>query len=62
MVNPMLLPLVIILGVALWFILSFTFKPLGRFLSWIWKRALVALGMRDDDEDDQKSEEDMEEK
>lgn len=38
--NPVFVFLVILAAVAVWFLLSFVFYPLGRFVYRIWKDAV----------------------
>ena len=48
--NPALILLVLIALVALWFLLSFAFYPLGRILHRIWKDANEEINREDNTE------------
>ena len=37
--NPALIIIIALAAVALWFLLSFLFRPIGRFIYRIWKDA-----------------------
>lgn len=42
--------LLVILGIVLlWFLLAFTFRPIGRFFYRIWKDAIEAMNIKDTD-------------
>ena len=41
--NPVLIFLVLLGAVALWFILSFIFYPLGQFFYHLWKDAMTQM-------------------
>ena len=47
--NPALLILIIIFVVALWFLLSFLYKPIGKFIFRIGKDAIDEI-MEDEEE------------
>lgn len=38
--NPVLIALVVLGAVLLWFLLSFTFKPIGALFTALWKDAI----------------------
>lgn len=38
--NPVFVLIVIVSAVILWFLLSFTFKPIGRLFYRLWKNAV----------------------
>lgn len=46
--NPAFIFLVIIIAIVLWFILSFIFFPLGKFLYRIWKNAIDKLNKEEE--------------
>lgn len=48
--NPVFVILVIFASVAVWFLLSFVFYPLGRFIYRIWKDAVDEMN-REERED-----------
>lgn len=48
--NPAFIILVILAAVAVWFLLSFVFYPLGRFIYRIWKDAVDEMN-REERED-----------
>lgn len=48
--NPAFILIVLIVLVALWFLLSFAFRPLGKFLHSIWKDAMDAMSNEDEKE------------
>ena len=48
--NPAFILIVLIVLVALWFLLSFAFKPLGKLLHSIWKDAIDAMNVEDEKE------------
>lgn len=56
--NPVFMFLVILGAVALWFLLSFVFYPLGKFLWRLWKDAKEEMNR----EDNEKGEENENEK
>lgn len=47
--NPAFILLVLLALVALWFLCSFAFYPLGRLLSRIWKDAKDEINRQDND-------------
>lgn len=49
--NPAFLILVILGLVALWFLLSFVFYPLGRLICRIWKDAVDEIKKNDESEE-----------
>lgn len=48
--NPVFVILVILGAVLLWFLLSFVFYPLGRFLYRLWKDATDEMNKEDKNE------------
>lgn len=48
--NPAFILIVLIALVALWFLLSFAFRPLGKFIYRIWKDADDAMNKEDEEE------------
>ena len=48
--NPAFILIVLIVLVALWFLLSFAFRPLGKLLHSIWKDAMDAMDNEDEKE------------
>lgn len=53
--NPALLILIILLLIAIWFLASFLYKPLGKLIHSIWKDAIDT--MNENDEENKKREE-----
>lgn len=49
--NPAFIILVILGAVVLWFLLSFVFYPLGRFIYRIWKDAVDEINRKDESEE-----------
>lgn len=49
--NPVFVFLVILAAVAVWFLLSFAFYPLGRFVYRIWKDAIDEMKRKDESEE-----------
>lgn len=49
--NPVFVFLVIAATVALWFLLSFAFRPIGRFFYRIWKDAVDEINKNDESEE-----------
>ncbi len=45
--NPVFFILIILGAIALWFLLSFVFFPLGRLLYRIWKDAVDEINKND---------------
>ena len=54
--NPAFILIVLLAVVALWFLLSFAFKPLGKFFYRIWKDAKDAINEEDNAENKNKKE------
>lgn len=52
--NPVLIILVILLAVALWFLLSFAFKPIGKLFYKIGKEAFDEINDEEVDENEKK--------
>lgn len=52
--NPALLLIVIILAIVLWFLLSFVFIPLGKFLYRIYKDTLDIMNKEFNEEKESK--------
>lgn len=49
--NPAFVFLVILAAVAVWFLLSFAFRPIGRFFYRIWKDAVDEINKNDENEE-----------
>lgn len=49
--NPILIFLVILALIALWFLLSFAFRPIGRIFYRIWKDAVEEINKKDESEE-----------
>lgn len=49
--NPVFILLVIAAVVAAWFLLSFAFRPIGRFIYRIWKDAVDEINKDDESEE-----------
>lgn len=49
--NPVFVLLVILAAVVVWFLLSFAFKPIGRFFYRIWKDAVGEINKNDESEE-----------
>lgn len=49
--NPVFVILIILGAVALWFLLSFAFRPIGRFIYRIWKDAVDEINKNDESEE-----------
>lgn len=49
--NPVFVFLVIVSVVAVWFLLSFAFRPIGRFFYRIWKDAIDEINKNDESEE-----------
>lgn len=47
--NPVLILLVIIGAVALWFLLSFLYKPIGKLITRIYKDAVDEINENEND-------------
>ena len=52
--NPVFVFLVILGAILLWFLLSFVFHPLGRFLYRLWKDAKDEMNREDKNEKEKK--------
>ena len=50
--NPVLVFLILIGTVILWFLLSFVFYPLGRFVYRIWKDANDEMNRKDKEKEE----------
>lgn len=48
--NPVLIILVILGAVALWFLSSFLFRPLGDLIAKIWQDAVDEINKNEDEE------------
>ena len=48
--NPVFILIVLLGLVALWFLLSFVYRPLGKFIYRIWKDADDAMNKEDEKE------------
>ena len=55
MMNPVFVILVILGAILLWFLLSFVFYPLGRFLYRLWKDATDEMNREDKNEKEKQS-------
>lgn len=49
--NPAFIILVILAAVAVWFLLSFAFYPLGKLIYRIWKDAVDGINKNDESEE-----------
>lgn len=49
--NPVFVFLVIFAAVAVWFLLSFAFKPIGKLFYRIWKDAVDEMNENDESEE-----------
>lgn len=49
--NPALILIIFLILVALWFLLSFVYHPLGRFIYRIWKDADDAINKQDEEKE-----------
>lgn len=49
--NPVFVLIVIGAAVAAWFLLSFAFRPIGRFIYRIWKDAVDEINKKDESEE-----------
>lgn len=49
--NLVFIFLVILVAVAAWFLLSFAFRPIGRFFYRIWKDAVDEINKNDESEE-----------
>ena len=49
--NPAFIILFLLGAVAVWFLLSFAFYPLGRFICRIWKDAVDEINRNDESEE-----------
>lgn len=49
--NPVFVLLVILGATLLWFLLSFAFRPIGRFFYRIWKNAVDEINKNDESEE-----------
>lgn len=48
--NPAFILLVLLGAVAVWFLLSFAFRPIGRFFYRIWKDAVDSINKEESEE------------
>lgn len=48
--NPVFIILVLLAAVALWFLLSFLFRPLGSLILRIWQDAVDEISKNEDEE------------
>lgn len=48
--NPVFVFLVILIAVLLWFLLSFAFFPLGKFIHILWKDVIDEMNKKDEKE------------
>ena len=49
--NPAFIFLVAIGAISTWFLLSFAFRPIGRFIYQIWKDAVDEINKNDESEE-----------
>lgn len=49
--NSAFVLLVILAAVAMWFLLSFAFRPIGKFFYRIWKDAVDEINKNDESEE-----------
>lgn len=49
--NPTFVILVILAAIAIWFLLSFAFRPIGRLFYRIWKDAVDEINKNDESEE-----------
>lgn len=49
--NPVFVFIVIGVAVVAWFLLSFAFRPIGRFIYRIWKDAFDEINKNDESEE-----------
>lgn len=49
--NPAFIILVLLGAVALWFLLSFAFRPIGEIIHRIWKDAVDEINREDESEE-----------
>lgn len=49
--NPAFIILIILGAVAVWFLLSFVFYPLGKLIYRIWKDAVDEINRKDESEE-----------
>lgn len=49
--NPVFVLLVVLAAAAVWFLLSFAFRPIGRFFYRIWKDAVDEINKNDESEE-----------
>ena len=49
--NPAFIILVFLGAVVLWFLLSFAFRPIGKFIYRIWKDAVDEINKNDESEE-----------
>ena len=45
--NPVLVFLIFVVAILIWFLLSFAFFPIGRFVHRIWKDAIDEMNKED---------------
>lgn len=50
--NPVFIVLVLLGATALWFLLSFLFRPLGDLFIRIWEDAMNEIGKNEDGEEE----------
>lgn len=55
--NPIFIGGVLLLAVGLWFLLAFTFKPIGAFIEHIWGDAIDAMEDKKDKKEKEKENE-----
>lgn len=52
--NPVFIALVILGATALWFLLSFLFRPIGNLFFKIWEDAMNEMNKKEDEEKEDK--------
>lgn len=50
--NPVFVILVVLAAVALWFLLSFTFRPIGKLFARIWQDAMDEMNKDENEKED----------
>lgn len=54
--NPVLIILIVLVLVAIWFLASFLYKPLGKLVHGIWKEAVDTMNENDEENKEIKEE------
>lgn len=55
--NPAFIILIILVVIVLWFLLSFAFYPVGKFIYRIWRDAIDEMNKRDKEDEEEKGNE-----